>query len=63
MESVGIEVDPTNQRLERLPAVRLKGGMGGREIDRTRVSQQMQEDNVHRADPPSLSRTLNIRFK
>ena len=63
LESVGIEVDPTNQRLKRLPAVRLKGGMGGREIDRTRVSQQMQEDNVHRADPPSLSRTLNIRFK
>ncbi len=25
LESVGIEVDPVNQRLERLPAVRLKG--------------------------------------
>ena len=25
LESVGIEVDPTNQRLKRLPAVRLKG--------------------------------------
>ncbi len=24
LESVGIEVDPTNQRLKRLPAVRLK---------------------------------------
>ena len=26
LESVGIEVDPTNQRLKRLPAVRLKAG-------------------------------------
>ncbi|MXZ25329.1 MAG: hypothetical protein F4Y80_10830, partial [Caldilineaceae bacterium SB0665_bin_21] len=25
LESVGIEVDPLNQRLKRLPAVRLKG--------------------------------------
>ena len=25
LESVGIEVDPVNQRLKRLPAVRLKG--------------------------------------
>ena len=25
LESVGIEVDPSNQRLKRLPAVRLKG--------------------------------------
>ena len=25
LESVGIEVDPINQRLKRLPAVRLKG--------------------------------------
>ena len=32
LESVGIEVDPLNQRLKRLPAVRLKraGGHGGR---------------------------------
>ena len=28
LESVGIEVDPVNQRLERLPAVRLKGLAG-----------------------------------
>ena len=25
LESVGIEVDPNNQRLKRLPAIRLKG--------------------------------------
>ena len=28
LESVGIEVDPVNQRLKRLPAVRLKGMAG-----------------------------------
>lgn len=28
LESVGIEVDPVNQRLKRLPAVRLKGMVG-----------------------------------
>ena len=28
LESVGIEVDPVNQRLKRLPAVRLKGVRG-----------------------------------
>ena len=28
LESVGIEVDPLNQRLKRLPAVRLKGLVG-----------------------------------
>ena len=29
LESVGIEVDPVNQRLKRLPAVRLKGLFSG----------------------------------
>ena len=29
LESVGIEVDPLNQRLKRLPAVRLKGVQAG----------------------------------
>ena len=29
LESVGIEVDPRNQRLKRLPAVRLKGVRAG----------------------------------
>jgi clan AA aspartic protease len=29
LESVGIEVDPQNQRLKRLPAVRLKSLRGG----------------------------------
>ena len=29
LESVGIEVDPVNQRLKRLPAVRLKGVRAG----------------------------------
>jgi len=28
LESVGIEMDPRNQRLKRLPAVRLKGVRG-----------------------------------
>ena len=34
LESVGIEVDPQNQRLKRLPAVRLKSATG-RPADRT----------------------------
>ena len=35
LESVGIEVDPRSQRLERLPAVRLKSGRArGRDITR-----------------------------
>ncbi|HSZ56665.1 MAG TPA: clan AA aspartic protease [Tepidisphaeraceae bacterium] len=32
LESVGIEVDPQNQRLKRLPAVRLKGMRSANEI-------------------------------
>ena len=31
LESVGIEVDPQNQRLKRLPVVRLKSSFGGNE--------------------------------
>ena len=30
LESVGVEVDPQNQRLKKLPAVRLKGSRTGR---------------------------------
>ena len=33
LESVGIEVDPRNQTLKRLPAVRLKGLRTGSTID------------------------------
>ena len=34
LESVGIEVDPSDQRLKRLPAVRLKSLVSGALIDR-----------------------------
>ena len=36
LESVGIEVDPLNQRLKRLPAVRLKRADANCEDDGTR---------------------------
>ena len=40
LASVGIEVDPTNQRLKRLPAVRLKSTRGRRWIHRNEEAER-----------------------
>lgn len=42
LESVGIEVDPQNQRLKKLPAVRLKGVQAHIEPNPTRVYRERE---------------------
>ena len=65
LESLGIEVDPTNQRLRRLPSIRLKGASTGMWRDSRRGRGEdtpaKSVSLARRSDPKMLSPTAGSR--